>query len=100
MGFLAGPHNLSELHCLAHFHLAAVRLLRAHEYLEQGGLAHAVGADDADDAALRHAEADMVEQQSVTEALGQVADLDHAVAQARSRWNIDLVGLVAVLEFL
>jgi hypothetical protein len=45
----------------------------AGDHAEQGGLAHAVGTDDADDASLRQAEADILVQQPVAVGLAQAA---------------------------
>ena len=44
-----------------------------------------------------HDEAEVVDQQAVAEALGDVLELDHLVAQALARRDEDLVGLVAAL---
>jgi hypothetical protein len=57
-------------------------------------------ADDADDAALGQVEADIVEEQPVAVGLAQAAGLDDQVAEARTRRDVDLVGLVAALELL
>ena len=53
-------------------------------------LAGAVRADDADDAAGRQVERQVVDQQRVAEALAQVLGLDHDVAEARPRRDVDL----------
>ena len=69
----------------------AVRLLLADDHLEQRGLADAVGADDADDAAARQRERQVVDQHPVAEALGQLVGLDHDAAQPRARRDLDLL---------
>src|SRR5690606_21253407 len=77
--------------------LARVRLLLPGDHLEQRRLASAVGADDADDRTGRHLEAQVIDQQAVAEALGDVLELDHLVAQALARRDEDLVGFLALL---
>src|SRR5205807_760648 len=68
-----------------------VRLLVPDDHLHQGGLAYAVGANHADDAALGEGEAQVLDQDPVTEALGQPGDLDHLGAQPRARRDLDLL---------
>ena len=58
------------------------------------------GADDPGDAAAWEAEAQVVDEQPIAEALADPRCLDHEIAQARSGRDVDLVGLVAPLEFL
>src|SRR3546814_1454682 len=70
-------------------------LFRSH--LEQRRLAGAVGPDEADDRARRLDEAQVVDQQAVAEALGDVVELDHLAAQALARRDEDLVGFLAPL---
>src|SRR6185369_16037037 len=48
--------DVAELDGLADLELALVGLLEAHDHAEQGGLARAVGADHAHDAAARQLE--------------------------------------------
>src|SRR5690606_23708882 len=67
------------------------------DHLEQRRLAGAVRADDADDRARRHDEAEVVDQHAVAERLRHALELDHRVAQALARRDEDLVGLVALL---
>jgi hypothetical protein len=55
---------------------AAVGLLLAGDHAEQGGLAGAVGADDADDAGRGQREAEVLDEEPVAEALGDVLELD------------------------
>ena len=87
---LAGLIDVAELHGLAEPQRAAVGLLEPGDHLEQRGLAGAVRADDADDAAGRQVEVQAVDQQRVAEALAQVLGLDHDVAEARARRDVDL----------
>src|SRR5436190_19094868 len=56
---------------------AAVGLLLARDHAEQRRLARAVRADDADDRAGRHLEAQVVDEETVAEALADVDELDH-----------------------
>ncbi len=81
----------------ADHHLAAVGLLDALDHAEQRRLAGAVGADDADDGAGRHLEAQVVHQQPVAEALADAVEVDDLVAQPLAHRDEDLVGLVALL---
>ena len=65
--------------------LPRVGLLLADDHAEQRRLAGAVGADDADDAAARQVEGQVLDQQLVAEGLAHVLGLDDDVAQARPR---------------
>ena len=47
--------------------LALVGLFHTHDHLEQGRLAGAVRADDADDRAMRHDKAQVINQQAIAE---------------------------------
>ena len=69
---------------------AAVGLLLAGDQLEQGGLAGAVGADHADDAAGRQREAQILEQQFVAIGLGDAVDLDDVAAEPLGHLDQDL----------
>ena len=82
--------DVGELHGLADPHLAAVGLLLSDHHLEQGGLADAVRADDADDACPGKGEAQVLDQHAVAEALGELAALEHVRAEARARRDVDL----------
>src|SRR5688572_11175558 len=91
--------DAGDLHRRAGADRAGVRLLGARQHAEQRGLARAVRPDDPDDAALREAEREAIDQQAVAVGLAQALDLDHEVAEARARRDVDLVGFVARLEF-
>ena len=58
-----------------------VGLFLAGDHAEQRGLAGAVRADDADDAAGRQLEGQIVDQQLVAEALRQMLEIDDIVAE-------------------
>jgi hypothetical protein len=73
-----------------------VGLLLAGDHAEQRGLAGAVGADDADDAARRQLEVEVVEQQLVAEALRAFLASMTVFAEARAGRDDDLE-LVALL---
>ena len=92
--------DVGEIHGFAQTQAAGIRLLLADDHAEHGGLAGAVGADDAADAAGRQIERDIVNQQGVVKALAHAFGFDHHVAQPRARRDVDFVGLVAGLEFL
>ena len=82
--------DVAELHQLADLDRAGIRLVLAGDHAEQGGLAGAVGADDADDAAGRQLERQLVDQQPVGEALRQIVELDDVLAQPLGDRNDDL----------
>jgi hypothetical protein len=71
--------DIGQLDRLADADGAAVGLLLAGDHAEQGGLAGAVGADDADDAAGRQAEGHVLEQQAVAVGLATPFGLDDDV---------------------
>ena len=87
--------DVRELHRRADLDLARVRLLLAQDQLEQRRLARAVGADDADDRALGHLQAQVAEERLVAEPLGDALDLDHLVAEFRAGGDLDGRGVVA-----
>ncbi|KMS64631.1 hypothetical protein BVRB_018280, partial [Beta vulgaris subsp. vulgaris] len=99
VGFQAGAAlvDKGQLGGLADLDRAAVRLLHALQHAEQRRLAGAVGADDADDGAGRHLEAQVVDQHAVAEALADVLELDDLIAQALGHGDEDLVRHVALL---
>src|SRR5215472_14851688 len=82
---LVGPErvarliDIAELHGFADAQGAAIGLLLADDHAEERRLAGAVGADDADDAAGRQAEIEIVDQEPVTEGLAQMLGSDHEV---------------------
>jgi hypothetical protein len=76
--------DIAELHRLADAEAPASAVLLAGDHAEQGRLAGAVRADDADDAAGRQQERQVLDQQPVAEALVHLVRLDHQVAEARA----------------
>jgi hypothetical protein len=68
-----GSGRRGDVDRLADLELAAVGLLLAGDHAKQRRLAGAVGADDADDAALRQGEVQVVEEQAVAEALASAS---------------------------
>ncbi len=85
------------MHALADLDGALVGLFLAGDHAEQRGLAGAVRADDADDAAGRQFEGEVVDQQIVAEALGEVVEVDHVLAEPLGHRNGDLRDLVLTL---
>src|SRR5690606_1035540 len=69
---------------------AGVRRLLPGDHAEQGRLARAVRPDDADDAARRQLERQIVDEQTVAEALGEAVELDDVVAQPLGDRDDDL----------
>src|SRR5690606_35521244 len=97
--------DVAELDGVADADGAGIGRLLAGDHPEQGGLADAVGADHADDAAGRQPEREVVDKQPVAVALAQAVYLDHHVAQPRAGRDHDLgaarcARLVAGDEFL
>ena len=82
--------DVAELHRLAEPQRAGVRLFRAGDHPEQRRLAGAVRADDADDAAGRQREVEVVDQQLIAVRLAQAAGFDDDVAEARTGRDVDL----------
>ena len=70
--------------------VAVVGLLLAGDHAEQRGLAGAVRADDADDAARRQLERQAVDQELVAEGLLEAVELDDVVAEALGDRDDDL----------
>ena len=92
--------DVGQLDRLADSQRAAVRLLLPGDHPEQRGLAGAVGADDADDAAAREVEVEVLDEDLVAVGLAQVLGLDHHVAQARPGRDGDLDRVLALLLLL
>ncbi len=85
--------DVADLHGLADLQRAAVRLLLSRDHPEQRRLAGAVRPDDADDAAARQREVEIVDQQVVAVALLELARFDDDVAEARAGRDVDFGGL-------
>ena len=68
---------------------AAVRLVEAGEHLEQGGLAGAVRAAQADPFAVVDLPVDRVEQDTVAKRLAECGELDHCVVRTGARGRGD-----------
>ena len=69
---------------------AAVRLLGPCDELEQRGLSCTIGADDADDAAARQVEREVVVEQLVAVGLRHALRADHDVSETGSRRQCDV----------
>ena len=98
VGLLAVLVHVARDDRLAHLELPAVRLLEPHDHLEERRLAGAVRPDDADDAALREVEGEVVEEELVAEGLLHALGPHDDVAEARARRDVDLVRLAAGLD--
>src|SRR6185503_16466075 len=77
---------------------ARISLFLAGQYSEERCLARAVRTDDADDAALRQLEAELLEQQLLAIRLGHTVRFDDKLAEPGTGRDVDLVGLVTRLE--
>src|SRR5205807_293274 len=96
---LARLIDVREAHALAEADRAGIGRLAPGQHAKEGRLAGAVRADDADDSAPRHSEAQVVDQQPLAVALAEPLDLDHQIPEPLSGRDVDLVGFVALLEF-
>src|SRR6185503_8174747 len=82
--------DVRELDGVADRDVAGVGRLLPDDHAEERGLARAVRPDDADDAGPWQREAQVLDEQPVTEALAEAIDLDHLVAQSGPRRDRDL----------
>ena len=82
--------DIAELHRLADADRAGVGLFLAGDHAEQRRLAGAVRPDDADDAAGRQLERQILDQQLVAIALVQAVDLDDDIAEPLAMRDDDL----------
>src|SRR5260221_10317800 len=82
--------RIAELDRLADAEGAGIGRLLAGDYAEERRVAGAVRADDADDAAGRQAEIEVLHEQPVAIALADALRLDHEIAEARPRRQHDL----------
>src|SRR5436305_14109312 len=76
--------DVRELDRVADLEVAFVRLLLAGDHPEERRLAGAVRTDDADDAAGRKAEAHVLDEQPVAEALRDAIGVDDDVTEPRA----------------
>src|SRR5665213_1138589 len=67
-----------------------VGLLLAHHHAKERGLAGAVGADDAHDAAGRKQEREIFDQEALFETFGETRGVHDDVTESRAWWNSDL----------
>src|SRR5216684_5854989 len=78
------------MHRLADLDRAGVRLFWPGDHAKQCGLAGAIGTDDADDAARRKLEGEVVDQEIVAIAFAQVREINHILAKTLRDGNGDL----------
>src|SRR4029077_16988988 len=97
---VAALADIAEMRRLADADSAGVRLVLSGDHAEQGGLARAVRADHADDAARRQLEGEIVDQEAIAEGLGQAFEIDHVLAETLGHGNDDLRGLGLLLARL
>lgn len=84
--------NVTEVNGVADADGAGIRLFLPGDHAEEGGFAGAVGADDADDGALRNLKRQVVDQDAVTVAFGDVFGFNNQIAQPLGHRNIDVGG--------
>ncbi len=82
--------DIAEMHGVADADGTRIRLLLAGDHLEQRRLARAVRPDDADDAARRQLDRQVVDQRAAFEALLDALELDDHIAEALGDRNDDL----------
>src|ERR1700722_1729565 len=82
--------DIAELHGFPDLDRARVRVLLAGDHAEQRRLAGAVGADDADDAAGRQLERELVDQHSVAVTFAEIDDVDDVLAEPLGDRNDNL----------
>ena len=92
--------HVGQFHRFAARKGAVVGLVEAHDEAEQGGFAHAVRTNDADDAGGRQGEVEVGVEHLVAERLGHVLGLDNLVAQARAVGDEDFEVLLLFLLIL
>src|SRR5690606_11694911 len=80
----------AKLDRLANHDFAVIRLFLTGNHAEERGLADAVRTDDADNAARRQAEFEIVHQQTIAEALAHPLEVDDILAEPLARRNDDL----------
>src|SRR5262249_29648009 len=85
--------DIAELDRLADLDGALVGFFLPRDHAEQRGLAGAVRADHADDAARRQLEGEAVDQEIVAESLGELGKVDDVLAQPLGDRDDDLGGL-------
>src|SRR5208282_3804738 len=85
---------------LADLDRALVGFFLPGDHAEQRGLAGAVRPDDADDAARRQFEGQVVDQKIVAKAFAQVLEVDHVLPEPLGDRNDDLRGLRLLLAGL
>ncbi len=90
--------HVSERHRAAHFDGARIGLLLIEHHLEECRLPSAVGSDDTDDATRRQEERQILDEQAIIEALGEMARVHDDVAEARSRRDHNLEAVRAPLR--
>jgi hypothetical protein len=71
-----------------HLYLSGRHRQQPAEHAKGGGLAGAIGAQQTEDLALLHAEADALNRIEIPEAALQVADLDYCALPGGSRWRL------------
>ena len=92
--------DVADFDGLADLEGSGVGLLQPHDEAEEGGLAAAVGAYDADDAGRRQAEGEVLVEQFVAVGFADAVDLEHLVAEAGAVGNEYLEVLLLLLDVL
>src|SRR6185437_14624498 len=92
--------DIAEMHGFADGDAAVIRLVLIGDHAEQRGLAGAVRADDADDAAGRQLKRQIVDQQVVAKTFAQILEGDDVLAEPLGDRNDDLRALRLLLAGL
>jgi len=82
--------DVAEMHGLADGDAALVGRFLLGDHPEQRGLAGAVGADHADDAARRQLEGEIVDQFTIAIAFAETFEVDNVLAETLGHGNRDL----------
>ena len=92
--------NQAHFHGLPDFHFAGIRLLFARNHFEQRRFTRAVRADDADNRASRHFEAQIINQHFIAKRLGNIHKFNYFVTQTLGDRNEDFLRFIAFLVFI
>src|SRR5699024_7132202 len=81
--------HIRQLDGVANLHGAGIWIFQAHDGLKQGSLTNTVRANNADDAVTRQGKGQILNQDTIIKALGQVLGFNNLVTQAWWSRNLD-----------
>src|SRR6516164_3005107 len=94
---ITGLVDISKMHRIADPDRAGIRLFLPGNHAEQRRLARAIGTDDADNAARRQLEGEIIHQQIFAIAFAQMLEIDDVLSKPLRYRNDDLRGLGRLL---